>query len=452
MPKTILVVDDEKILRWSLSEAFKDEGYTVETAATGKEGMAKFKKLEPDLALFDIRLPDMSGLDMLKKLKPKELDIPVIMITAYGDTSTVVLAMKLGAYDYINKPFDIAELKHTIRKAMETHELKEEVSRTRQQAKSQFETGFVMGSSKKMKALYEMAETIARSEAPTILIQGETGTGKELLARTIFYKSRRSSKPFMEVNCAAIPETLLESELFGYEEGAFTGAHKLKKGLFEMAHGGFLFLDEVGEMPLTAQVKLLRFLENKTFKRVGGTQDVKVDVRIIAATNKDLEEAVHDRKFREDLYYRLKVIPLHIPPLRERQEDILVLAKHFLKEFNKTFKKKIKAFSKQAENMILAYDWPGNVRELKNVIERGVLLEKKNIMEAEFLPLEPTFLRREDAHHSLEMVEKDHILRVLDTTKFNLTKAAKILGITRSTLRAKIKRNRIKARHRRRSV
>ncbi len=380
------------------------------------------------------------------------MDIPVIMITAYGDTSTVVLAMKLGAYDYINKPFDIAELKHTIRKAMETHELKEEVSRTRQQAKSQFETGFVMGSSKKMKALYEMAETIARSEAPTILIQGETGTGKELLARTIFYKSRRSSKPFMEVNCAAIPETLLESELFGYEEGAFTGAHKLKKGLFEMAHGGFLFLDEVGEMPLTAQVKLLRFLENKTFKRVGGTQDVKVDVRIIAATNKDLEEAVHDRKFREDLYYRLKVIPLHIPPLRERQEDILVLAKHFLKEFNKTFKKKIKAFSKQAENMILAYDWPGNVRELKNVIERGVLLEKKNIMEAEFLPLEPTFLRREDAHHSLEMVEKDHILRVLDTTKFNLTKAAKILGITRSTLRAKIKRNRIKARHRRRSV
>jgi len=450
MPKTILIVDDEKTIRWSLSEALSTE-YDVVDAESKQQGLKLFREKSPDLLLLDMKLPDGSGLDILSAVKEDDPSIPVIMMTAYGEVETAVEAMKGGAYDFILKPYSLEKLRVTISNALETHRLRSEIAYLKSGSTGRSFFKQFIGKSPQMIDIFEKIEKIGRSKANTILITGESGAGKELVARAIHACSYDESRPFMEINCASVPETLLESELFGYEKGAFTDAKTRKKGLVELAEGGTLFLDEIGEMGIMLQSRLLRVLENKTFRRVGGVKDLHVNTRIISATNRDLETAIEEKIFRKDLYFRLKVIPLEIAPLRNRKEDIPLLSNHFVDRFNKELGKQVKPIGRDALEVMLGYDWPGNVRELKNVIERAMLLDAEEEILVEHLPQE---LRgsgsAEDAPASasvldsffpmsLREMEKIQIEKTLEQTSGNKSRAASLLGISRQTLREKLK-------------
>jgi DNA-binding NtrC family response regulator len=450
----ILVVDDEKFIIKSLKQHLEKEGCEVLTAESGEEGLEVFRTDAPDIVLLDLNMPGMGGIETLKSIRKINSDAIVTIITAYGDIETAVSAIKIGAYDFVEKPFELNRISVLIKKAMETVHLKREVNLFREEKYDTYSFDNIIGESKDMSEVITLAKKVAESDANTILIQGESGTGKSLLARAIHYHSPKASEPFVEVTCTAIPETLIESELFGHEKGAFTDAKVAKKGLFELASGGTIYLDEIGDIKLAAQAKLLRALEEKTFKRVGGLRDVEVNLRIIATTNKkDLEGCVRDGSFRADLYYRLKVFPINILPLRERREDIIPLAMHHVKRFNKEFRKNVTGISPEAEKLLLNYPWYGNARELRNVVERICILENTDIIEPEHLPSEIVNHIKSETETvdnasidlpsnglSLKNVEKDLIEQALKKADSNQTKAAKLLGISRDALRYKMQK------------
>lgn len=394
--KNILIVDDEKLLRWSLTTELKEYGFNVYSCELADEGFKIVKENVIDFCIFDIRLPDYSGLELLRKVKQLQPDIYVIMITAFAEVETAVEALKLGAYDYLIKPFNLEKLKHVIKKAIETNELKKEVSFLKQKEQKKFQQEKMIGHHASMAKIFELIEKLANVAVSTVLITGESGTGKGLIARAIHYSGLRQNKPFVEINCSTLSESLLESELFGHEKGAFTNAINQKKGLFEIADGGTLFLDEIGEMTMSLQAKLLKVIEDKSFKRVGGVKDISVDVQIVAATNKDLQKEIQKGAFREDLYFRLNVIPMHMPPLRDRIDDIKVLAGHFISYYNSVFKKQVKGLSEDAAEVMKMYRWPGNVRELKNVIERAILLESSDYILPEHMHLNVDMCKKAD--------------------------------------------------------
>jgi DNA-binding NtrC family response regulator len=449
----ILIVDDETLIRWALRKELEREGYEVFEAGTAKDALEIFWKDLPELIILDVKLPDDSGMNLLRKIKESDAFCDVIVITAFGNISNAVEAMKLNAIDYITKPFDIEEVKIVVKKALESRTLKRHVESVYKKERERFSFNNVIGVSKAMQEVIATARKVAESEARIILIEGESGTGKDLLARAIHFSSSRRFYPFMEINCASIPETLIESELFGYEKGAFTDAKSTKKGLFELADGGTVFLDEITEMSLNAQAKFLKVIETQSFKRLGGVKDIYVDVRIIAATNRKIEKALEEGKLREDLYYRLNLIRIFIPPLRERKEDIPPLVNYFIETFNKEFKKKVRGVHPLALKMMMEYDWPGNVRELRNVVERAVILESEDEILPEHISL-PSRPREENAKISisagvieipdegisLEEVEKLYIMKALEKAKGNKTLAARLLGITRDTLRYRLKK------------
>ncbi|MFC1549591.1 sigma-54-dependent transcriptional regulator [Nitrospirota bacterium] len=453
MPEArILIIDDEKLLRWSLEQNLTKEGYSVMTAEKGLEGLNMFKEDMPDLTLLDIHLPDVSGITVLEGIKEINPGALVLMITAFGDIQTAVKTIKLGAYDFLEKPFNMEKLKIVVAKALETASLRKEVSQFRENLSSKYGFSSIIGESESMNKVFEVITKIARSDATTIFVNGESGTGKDMIAKVIHYQSARADKPFMEINCTALPDTLVESELFGHEKGAFTDAKAMKMGLFEMADRGTVFLDEIGDMQPSTQAKLLKVIENKSFKRIGGTKDIEVDVRIIAATNKDMAAEVRNGGFREDLYYRLKVIPITLPPLRERKTDIIHLSRFFIDSFNVEFKKNVKGLDKETEKFFIEYHWPGNVRELKNVIERAMILESADYILSEHLPIELTTREVEPGTMGdlnmkippggidIESVEKELIRQALDSTKGNQTRAARMLKLTRDTLRYRMQK------------
>jgi len=448
----ILVVDDEKLLRWSLQQNLSKEGFTVITAEKGMQGLELFSEEQPDITLLDVHLPDISGINVLENIKKENRDAIIIMVTAFGDIQTAVKTIKIGAYDFVEKPFNMDKLKILIGKALETVSLRKEVSQFRSQLSKKYGFTNIIGKSDEMLKIGELVKKVAKSDATTILLQGESGTGKDLVAKVIHYESGRADRPFMDINCTALPETLIESELFGFEKGAFTDAKQMKKGLFELADGGTAFLDEIADMKLSTQAKLLKIIENKTFKRIGGAKDISVDLRIVAATNKNLAEEVKNDNFREDLYYRLKVIPVMLPALRERRDDILLLAKYFVEEFNREFKKNVKGISKETAKAFVNYHWPGNVRELRNVIERAMILENEDYILPEHLPVE---ILSFDAKHlgagaapvsippgglDIEEVERELIKQALDLAKWNQTRAARLLNLTRDALRYRMQK------------
>ncbi len=451
----ILVIDDEPILRESLEIALKALGHEVIIAGTGEEGLELFRKESPDLVLLDHWLPGINGDEVLRRIKEQEPEIPVIIMTAQGSIELAVNSMKMGAFDFLVKPFELDQIEALVTKGIERVSLKKEVDWLRTQYQERFRSGGIVGVSRKMKTILELSEKVAQSSDTTLLIEGETGTGKELLAEYIHFLSPRSSFPFIPINCGAIPKELFESELFGYEKGAFTGAlEKGKMGKVEAAEKGTLFLDEVGELPPSAQVKVLRVLEEKEYFKVGGVEKKKADVRIIAATNKDLEAEVKKGTFRDDLYFRVNVVRLTIPPLRDRQEDILPLFIFFLERFNEQFKKRFLTISEEAKNRILTYPWPGNIRELRNAVERIVLLEKgETILSEHFSFLSP----KEEPGKTisfkpfipsqgivLDEIEKQYILEALRLRGGNKLQAAKLLGISRSALIYRMEKHGIK--------
>lgn len=449
----VLVIDDEKMIRWSMEQTLKAAGYEVFTAGSAAEGMQMFRQEIPEVIFLDIRLPDEDGLQFLKKIREEEngKETAVIVMTAYGEIRSAVEAMRLGAYDYLKKPFDFDELEVIVGKALETTRLRQEVVELRWERKKPYGLENIIGQSEKMEQVLSLVERIAQSDATTVLIQGESGTGKDLIARAIHYQSRRADKPFMDISCTAMPETLFESELFGYEKGAFTDARAMKKGLLELADGGTVFLDEVGDVPLVSQAKLLKIIENKTFKRLGGTVDKHVDVRFIVATNRELEQAVKEKKFRDDLYYRLKVIPIYLSPLREKREDIPLLLHYFMEKYNRECRKNFRRVSEEALHFLMHYHWPGNVRELKNLVERVMILEKGDEIRLEYLPPEmtvkgQTHLMAQALHIippggiSLEEVERDLVCQALEVAQGNQTKAAQLLGIGRDALRYRMEK------------
>src|SRR5438309_1162574 len=382
----ILVVDDERLVRWSLRQKCEEWGYHVLEADAGEPALKLAQNESPDLVLLDVRLPDLSGLEVLEQLRRNGDARAVIMITADPQLDDVKAALKLGAYDFVGKPLDFDELHVVIRNALETTRMRSEVQTLRADVRRRAGYHSVVGLSPKMTELMSFVRKVAASEATTILIQGESGTGKDLIAKAIHYESSRQEKPFVAINCSAIPETLMEAELFGHEKGAFTDAKQMKKGLFEAADGGSLFLDEIGELSPLLQAKLLRVLEDQVIRRVGGIRDMQVDVRVIAASNRDLEKAVREGHFRQDLYYRLAIIAIFIPPLRERKEDIQPLVDFFIERYNRKFKKSVRGISDDTRRLLLAHTWPGNVRELKNTIERAMILEDEPLLRPVYLP------------------------------------------------------------------
>ena len=452
MRPSILIVDDDEVMQETLSDVLTKRGYEIFSVGSGNGALSMVRKNLIDLILLDMRLPDINGLEVLKKIKEFDTEILVIMMTAYSDVQTAVSAMKSGAYDYINKPFELEELKLLIEKGLETKSLINEVRRLHRQQKEKYQDNHIHGVSPQIHYVKELIGMISKTHKTSVLIQGESGTGKELAANAVHYNSSRNNKPLMKINCSAIPDSLLESELFGYEKGAFTDAKNTKKGLFELADGGTVFLDEIGDMNPFLQSKMLRVLENQTFMRVGGEREIKVDIRIIAATNKDLEAMVREGLFRKDLYYRLKVMVVEMPPLRDRLEDILLLSNLFIEENNKEYNKNVKAFSEEAKKLMVQYSWPGNVRELKNVIERAMILTDQDMITPKHLPFElkqaETLVQTSTDHGgfeiapemSLDGMEKVHLCNVLQKLEWNKSKASKCLGISRATLRAKIRK------------
>ena len=435
----ILVVDDEAIVRESLGDWLKDVGYQVLTTENGPKALEVIEKEKPGIMIADLVMPGMDGIELMKRAKAQQPKIEVIIITAYASIPTAITAMKEGAYDYIEKPFCPERAELLVEKLVEHQELVEENLSLRQKLEDRYRFENIIAKSSKMQRLIELIKVVGKSNA-TVLITGESGTGKELVARAIHSQSHRRNKPFVAVSCAALPESLLESELFGHEKGSFTGAYAQKKGKFEFANGGTIFLDEVGEMSANIQVHLLRVLEEKEFTRVGGNEPIRVDLRVISATNKDLRKAIEKQEFREDLYYRLNVVNIELPPLRERKEDIPLLAEHFLNKFAMENKKEISGFSPEAMELVLGYDWPGNVRELENAIERAVILAKSSIITIADLPQENLSLAYSTTpRKNLKAVEKGHIWNILRETGENYSEAARILGISRMTLYNKAK-------------
>jgi DNA-binding NtrC family response regulator len=439
----VLVIDDDQATCALLARVLAQGAVEVHTAQSGNEGLRMADEIGPDVVLLDLRLPDLDGLSVLQTLRSRHPESSVIMMTAFGQVERAVEAMRKGATDFLEKPFDHPDkLRFSVRRALAEVEARRELRRLNQRVGSQSVSGLI-GTSEAMERLRKLVIQIAQSEARTILVLGESGTGKELVARALHFESARGAFPFVEVNCAAISETLFESELFGHEKGAFTDAHGLRKGLMEHADRGTLFLDEIGEMAPASQVKLLRALQERAFRRVGGTRDIKVDVRVVAATNRSLDGLVREGRFREDLFYRVSVIPIAIPPLRERPDDILPLARHFLALASRDGGKTIKGLTPAAEQRLLTYSWPGNVRELRNLIERAVILSSGDTIDADELnarpdarvpaPMTPT-----TGLVPLEEVERSHINAVLARVHGNRSAAARILGITRQTLRKKI--------------
>jgi two-component system response regulator AtoC len=435
----VLVVDDEAIVRESLKDWLADAGYQVLTAENGPQALEVIEKEKPSIMIADLVMPGMDGIELMKRAKGQQPGIEVVIVTAYASIPTAITAMKEGAYDYIEKPFCPERAELLVKKLAEHQELVEENLSLRQKLEDHYRFENIITKSAKMQRVIEVIKVVAKSNA-TVLITGESGTGKELVARAIHSQSNRHSKPFIAVSCAALPESLLESELFGHEKGSFTGAYAQKKGKFEFAEGGTLFLDEIGEMSANIQVHLLRVLEEKEFTRVGGNEPIKVDVRVISATNKDLRKAIEKQEFREDLYYRLNVVNIELPPLRERKEDVPLLAQHFLNKLASENRKEIGGFSPEAIEFLLDYDWPGNVRELENAIERAVILAKDSLITIDDLPQENLSLGYSTASKkSIKEVEKEHILNVLRKTGDNYSEAARILGISRMTLYNKAK-------------
>jgi DNA-binding NtrC family response regulator len=438
--KKILIVDDERLIRWSLRRNLAEWGYDAAEAETAAAGLRAVQSEPPDLVLLDVKLPDGRGLDVLEELRRSAPDLPVVMITAFGVIEDAVTAMRRGAYDYVTKPFDEAKLQAVLRHALEEAGLKRKIAAYREIDRKRSSPGPFVGAAPVMVRFLEAARRVAESETSIILLQGESGTGKDLLAQTVHEWSRRREAPFLAINCSAIPETLLESELFGYEKGAFTDAKAQKRGLVDE---GTLFLDEIGGLGLALQAKLLRFLETNTFKRVGGLRDVAVDLRVIAATNQDLETLCGEGKFRKDLFYRLNVFPLRLPSLGERREDILALARHFIDQYNRKFHKVIEGLEAEAERALLTYPWPGNVRELRNAIERAMIFEDGPRISAAHLSLGPAGLPcGEPAGEDLTLAEAERrlVMRALERTGGNVTRAAELLGIGRDALRYRLSR------------
>ncbi len=454
----VLVVDDQDSIRHFVGRALEDDGYAVVTAGSVREARAAIEESMPDMAFLDLKLPDGTGIELLREIKRSQPEVTVVLMTAFGELETAVEAMSAGAFWFVKKPFQVEEMLALAARALESQKLWLELRRLRNQAFA--DEDYLHSASPAMQEAYAIAEQVARGDTTSVLIEGESGTGKEYFANLIHRMSARHSQPFVEINCAAIPSELLESELFGYEKGAFTDARAQKLGLMELANNGTLFLDEIGEMSPMLQVKLLRVLERRNFKRVGGTKDIAVNLRIISATNQNLEKMVKDGSFREDLYYRLKVVPLYVPPLRERHEDTVPLARLFMERFAKQFKKPFREIAPSAQQVLLDYGWPGNIRELKNLFERTVLLENGEVLEARHLKLAPRARpnaevsisqRVEDALNGVipaggipfeplvEELERALILRASYATKWNQSRTAELLHLKRDKLRYRMK-------------
>ncbi|WP_097026992.1 sigma-54-dependent transcriptional regulator [Clostridium peptidivorans] len=456
MNTKILVIDDEEIMRLTLEEGLCDLGYNVETAADGLEGIKKLKEFRPDVILLDMRLKSENGLDVARKIKQMDEYVEIVIMTAYGDIKTAVEAIRIGAIDYIKKPLDIEEIEVTISKAIASQSMKKKLKLYEERELKSGET--FISKDPAMEDIIRKMNVLSQNDSVTVLIRGETGTGKEVISNFIHKNSDRKHSLMLSVNCAAIPRQLLESELFGFEKNAFSGANSRKRGLLELAHGGTVFLDELGEMPLDIQSKLLRFLETRKFNRIGGLEEIEVDIRVIAATNKNLEEAIAKKEFREDLYYRLNVVPIFIPALRERKLDIMELSKYFLDIFNIKFKKSFKGFTNEAIDRMTSYQWPGNIRELKNIIERIVILNNASFIDVENLPSEiqeqvSNEKNIEIAEQNEEFIqegfsleekvadlEKYYITRALNRSKGNFSAASKLLGISRHALNRRMEK------------
>src|SRR5450759_4578428 len=468
----IMIVDDERLVRWSLRQKCEEWGYQVVEADGGAVAVKLAQRESPDLVLLDVRMPDLTGIEVLDQLKKNGDARAVIMITADPQLDDVKAALKLGAYDFIGKPIDFDELHVAIKNALEATSLRTEVQTLRSEVRRTSGYSNVVSVSPKMTELMNFVRKVASSEATTCLVQGESGTGKDLIAKAIHYESSRQAKPFVAINCSAIPETLMEAELFGHEKGAFTDAKQMKKGLFEAADGGTLFLDEIGELSPLLQAKLLRVLEDQVIRRVGGIRDMQVDVRVIAASNRDLEKAVRDGQFRQDLYYRLAIIAIFIPPLRDRKEDIMPLVDFFIARYNRKFRKTVTGITDETRRLMLKYDWPGNVRELKNAVERAMILEDSNELHPEYMPF--AVAQQQSAYTafelysanngssvagrqlpdgrslpkleipeggtSLEEVERELVDMAMAQANGNQTHAARLLDISRDALRYKLKK------------
>ena len=479
----VLIVDDEKLIRWSVRRRLEEWGYLALEAESGTGGLAQIRAEVPDLIVLDVRLPDLSGIEVLREIKQNNLSIPVIMITADPQLDDIKTAIKLGALDFVKKPIDFDEFQITVANAIDRLQLRSERDSLREEVKRRSGYHEIVARSPRMVELLNFVRKVAASEASTVLIQGESGTGKDLIAKALHYDSTRADTPCVAINCSAIPETLMEAELFGHERGAFTDAKAQKKGLFEIADGGTLFLDEIGEMSTYLQAKLLRVLEDQIIRRIGGVKDIGVDVRVIAASNRDLEQGVREGTFRQDLFYRLSIIPIFIPPLRHRKEDVLPLVDFFIERYNYRFRKSRKGITQEARDLLVRHDWPGNVRELKNAIERAMILEEADYIRPTYLPIQvtgqtpgyestipttlpenseviasavatPTLaswrplasgrmipvleLPREGT--SLEEVERELVGLALRQTGGNQTHAAKLLDISRDALRYKMKK------------
>lgn len=456
MRTKVLIVDDETMICKSLNAGLSDIGYDTATAQTYANAVKKVHTFKPHIVLTDMKLGNDNGIDLIDDIKEIDDEIEVIVMTAYSDIQSAVLAIKKGAFDYVNKPFELEQIKIILKRAHENYKMKNKIFLLEKQKECIVRD--IIGDCDKMKDVFERINKVSKNDHATILIRGETGTGKELVAEAVHENSIRKDSPMIRINCSAIPEQLVESELFGFEKSAFTGAASKKKGLFEMADGGTVFLDELGEFPLDIQAKLLRFLEERKLRRIGGLQDIEVDIRIIAATNKDLEEAVKNKEFREDLYYRINVIPIDLPPLRDRDNDVLLIAQFFLEKFNKSFSKSIKGFDSEVKEKMMEYNWPGNIRELKNVIERIVILmdddwiklhnlpieiqEYKSKKEVTNIPVDTQNINFEELslEKKLDSIEKQYIIKALEETGGNQTKASKKLGISRFTLKRKMEK------------